>query len=312
MRYFFAFAVFAASLCEVSFLRAEEGLFSEVAMESVFAQPAASAPSVASKGTIQKLDRITSVSSLIEALKSVELEPREEKGRAKIDVEHAGWKFPVSLAVEVDQDRIVCEMSLAVIDDSAAGTETLLDLLSLGNSIDGAFFAYDRDKKLIQLRSSFTNRSITASQLKADLLKLAGFAEKHSDVWSKLKTKSKSKTKAKTGSSDTTNPSNPSPSKSAPQKLSLVGRWTASLSSGESFAIQMTSDSKFQLVHLRSGKSTISKGTATRSADRLTLTGDDAVTLNCRVEQTLADKFRLTILNTKGNAAVTLDFKKAK
>lgn len=307
MRYFFAFAVFAAGLCEVSILRADEGLFSTVAMESVFAKPATPSASVASKATSDQFDRITSVSSLMEALKAAKLDPKEAKGRAKIELRHDGWKLPVALAVEVDQDRIVCEISLVVIDDTAAGTQTLLDLLSLGDSVDGAFFAYDRDRKLIQLRSSFANRSITASQLKADLVKLAGFAQKHSDVWSKLKAKSKTP-----NSSSKTNPADLSRSKSSPQKLSLLGKWSASLSSGQVFAIQLTSDSKFQLVHLKSGKSTISKGKVTRAGDRLTLAGENAVTLNCRVEQTVADKFQLTILDSKGKATVKLDFKKAK
>ncbi len=307
MRYFFAFAVFAASLCHVSILRADEGLFSTVAMESVFAKPATASASVASKSKSDQFDRITSVSSLVEALKAAELDPKEVKGQAKIDLRHDGWKLPVSLAVEVDQDRIVCEISLVVIDDTAAGTQTLLDLLSLGDSVDGAFFAYDRDRKLIQLRSSFSNRSITASQLKADLVKLASFAQQHSDVWSKLKAESKA-----SSLSSATDLSDPSGSKSTPKKLSLLGTWSASLSGGQAFAIQMTSDSRFQLVHLKSGKSTISKGKVTRAGDRLTLAGEDSVTLNCRVEQTVADKFELTILDSKGSATVKIDFKKAK
>ena len=80
----------------------------------------------------------------------------------------------------------------------------------------------------------------------------------------------------------------------------------------KSFAIAMTRDSKFQLVHLKSGKPTISKGKATRTGNRLTLAGDGSITLNCQVQQTTADKFRLTILNAQGKATVNLDFKKAK
>ena len=72
------------------------------------------------------------------------------------------------------------------------------------------------------------------------------------------------------------------------------------------------SDSKFQLVHLKSGKPTISKGTATQSGNRLTLTGDSGAKLNCLLEQTSADKFQLSILNSKDTAAVKLEFKKAK
>ena len=96
MRYFFAFAVFAASLCEVSCLRADEGLFSEVAMESVFAKPDTSLAKVASKATSDQFDRITSVKSLMRALEAAELSPKEVKGRAKIELRREGWKFPAS------------------------------------------------------------------------------------------------------------------------------------------------------------------------------------------------------------------------
>lgn len=305
MRYFFAIAVFAASLSEVSLLRAEEGLFSEVAMESVFAKPASTPAGVASKEASDQYDRITSVSSLTEALKAAELNPKSSKNGVKVDLPHEGWKFPVTLAVEIDEDRIRCEMSLIAIDDAGADTETLLDLLALGDAIEGAFFAFDRDKKLIQIRSSLSNRSITPSQLKAELVNLAVFAEKHSEVWKKLE--SKSTTTNSSGVSNRTVQSQPKPK----QSLTVLGRWSASLSSGESFAIQMNADSKFQLVHLKSGKATISKGKATLSGDRLTLAGDDAVTLNCRVTQTSADKFQLTILKSNGDDAVSLDFKKA-
>lgn len=305
MRYFFAFAVLAATLSNQALLRADESLFSQVAMESVFAESAPSTENVASKVTSNRFNRITGLSMLTEALKTAELSPTKSKDRVKVEMPHEGWKFPVSMAVDVDQDRISLEMSLIVMDDSGQATNTLLDLLALGDPIDGAFFAFDRSKKLIQVRSSLSNRSVTTASLKAELLKLAVFAEKHSDVWMKLKSTS---TTAK--SKPAVTPSKPI--RSTAPKLTLLGRWSASLSSGESFAIQMTADSKFQLVHLKSGKATISKGKATRTGNRLTLAGSDSVTLQCRVSQSVANKFRLTILDSKGKDAVSLDFKKAK
>jgi hypothetical protein len=296
VRYSILLAVIVSFL-DVSAAPAEEGLFSEVAMESVFEKPAPVTKRVASQSNAAKLERITGVSSLILALKAAGMDPQEQSGRATFELDHDGWSFPVSIGVQIEQDRIDCELSLIKIsDNTTVKTQTLLSLLASGGT-RGASFAYDREEKLILLRASLSNRSITASQLKADLVHLATVAGQHSDVWLSLKAETK----------------NDSPTTNSPQqKLSLIGRWSAALKSGEVFAIQIASDSKFQLVHLKSGKSTISKGKATRSGAQLKLVGDNNVTLNCTVTQTTSDAFQLAVKDAKGNVAVTLNFKKAK
>jgi hypothetical protein len=296
VRYSILLAVIVSFL-DVAAAPAEEGLFSEVAMESVFEKPAPVTKRVASQSNAAKLERITGVSSLILALKAAGMDPQEQSGRATFELDHDGWSFPVSIGVQIEQDRIDCELSLIKIsDNTTVKTQTLLSLLASGGT-RGASFAYDREEKLILLRASLSNRSITASQLKADLVHLATVAGQHSDVWLSLKAETK----------------NDSPTTNSPQqKLSLIGRWSAALKSGEVFAIQIASDSKFQLVHLKSGKSTISKGKATRSGAQLKLVGDNNVTLNCTVTQTTSDAFQLAVKDAKGNVAVTLNFKKAK
>ena len=309
MRYLFTFAVLAASLCEVTFLRAEDSLFSEIAMESVFEKTATPTTSVASISDGATLDRITGVSSLMLALKAAGFESKQVDHRATIQIDHAGWKLPVTLEVDIEQDRILCEMSLIEIKDiTTVDSKTLLGLLASGDAAGGAFFAYDAKTKLIELRSSFQNRAITARQLKADLVHLASIAEKHADVWSSLKAKPAVKTDTKTVPTTTgsaaTKPVTPS--------FSLVGTWGATLTSGESFAIQFAADSTFKLVTVKSGKSSVSKGNATRSGNSLSLVGDDKVTLNCSVTQTTAVQFQLAINDVKGVAKVKLDFKKAK
>tara|TARA_R110002167_G_scaffold137299_2_gene324214 strand:- start:101 stop:292 length:192 start_codon:yes stop_codon:yes gene_type:complete len=63
---------------------------------------------------------------------------------------------------------------------------------------------------------------------------------------------------------------------------------------------------------MKSGKATSSKGKVTRADNKLTLIGDDKITLNCTVNQTVADKFQLAVNDAKGNVAIKLDFSKAK
>lgn len=295
MRYSTLLAV-AFSFLPVAVLRADEGLFSEVAMESVFENSATIAPTVASKNVTGKFSRVTGVSSLIEALGAAGFEANEENGRAAFDLDHASWRFPVSIGVLVDQDRIDCQMSLVEIGEGGkVAAPTLLSLLAAGDR-RGTSFAYDPETKMIQVRASLSNRSITANQLKANLVHMASLAEKHSAAWSKLKDPPK-------GEPVATKPK---------QDLSLVGRWSASVASGEAFAIAITSDAKFQLVHLKSGKSTVSKGKTTLSGNQLKLVGDNDLTLSGTVTQSGGDAFSLAIKDAKGNVAVTLEFKKAK
>lgn len=295
MRYSILLAL-VISFLPVSVLRGDEGLFSEVAMESVFEKSATIKPAVASKNAAGRFSRITGVSSLIEALGAAGFEASEKNGRAAFDLNHASWRFPVSIGVLVDQDRIDCEMSLVEIGDSGqVTTATLLSLLAAGDR-RGTSFAYNPESKMVQVRASLSNRSITADQLKANLVYMATIAEKHSEIWSKLKGQSKSEAVAAKPKQD----------------LSLVGRWSASVASGEAFAIAITADAKFQLVHLKSGKSTVSKGKTTLSGNELKLVGDNDLTLSGTVTQSSGDAFRLAINDAKGNVAVTLDFKKAK
>ncbi|TWU26421.1 hypothetical protein Pla52o_02740 [Novipirellula galeiformis] len=304
MRYLFSFAVLAALFCGNAQVHADDNLFSEVAMESVFEKQVATVKDVATITDGETTQRIVGVSSLIQVLKAAGFEPREEQGSATFKLNHAQWIFPVSMTVFVDEDRIACEMSLVKMEDDASfDKETLLKLLVSNTATQGGYFAFDQENKRIQLRVSLSNRAVTARQLKADLTQLAILAERKSDIWSKSNSKP----------STSVAPAIPTHgASSAKPRLSLAGTWSASLNSGEAFALRLNSEGTFQLVHMKSGKSTSSKGKVTRVDDKLTLIGDDKITLNCTVNQTVADKFQLAVNDAKGNVAIKLDFTNAK
>ena len=309
--------VLMASVCQVALLFAEDSLFSEVAMESVFEKNATLSTVVATLGDGETLERITGVTSLTLALKYAGFTPKEKANKVAIHVDLAGWKFPANLEVQIEQDRIYVEMSLIELTDaSTVDSKELLKLLEKNDAVAGYVFAYDSNAKLIQLRSSFENRAITAKKLKANLVQLASFAEKHAELWSKLKAKTSAKStepvKQVAGSSVskpiTTTPAAPS----ASTGLSLFGTWGAALKGGDSIALQIKEDLSFKLVTVKSGKSTVSNGKYTRTGNRLTLSGDDKVTLNCTVSQTVSNKFQLAIIDDKGAAKLTVDFQKSK
>ncbi|EMI22818.1 signal peptide protein [Rhodopirellula maiorica SM1] len=305
MRYLFSFAVLAALFCGNAQLHADDNLFSEVAMESVFEKQVATAKDVATISDGETMQRIVGVSSLIQVLKTAGFEPSEDNGSVNFKMNHAQWIFPVSMTVFVDEDRIACEMSLVKMEEDASiDKETLLKLLVSNTATQGGYFAFDQENKRIQLRVSLSNRAVTPRQLKSDLIQLASLAERKSDIWSKT---------SGTPKSEVTAPVKPTnAAKSANPRFSLAGTWSASLTSGEAFALRLNSEGRFQLVHMKSGKATTSKGKVTRAGNKLTLIGDDKITLNCTVNQTVADKFQLAVNDAKGNVAIKLDFTKAK
>ncbi|TWT78932.1 hypothetical protein CA13_03290 [Planctomycetes bacterium CA13] len=301
MRFRLTTAVLLTLLSHVVSVDADETLFSQVAMESVFEKDIETVKEVAVIEKDQRIGRITSTALLVRTLTAAGYDAKAKGNSAAFQLKHAGWSFPVTMTVDVDKDRIVCEMSLAKVDASQGlDKETLLQLLTAGDAANGAFFAYQSDTKRIQLRWSFDNRDITATDLKADLLKRANLADQNAKLWSTTEEKNDPGIARKTDS------------RQEKTWFSLVGTWSASLPSGEAFAIQISSNARFQLVHIKSGKSTVSKGKASRSGNKLTLAGDDKTTLNCTVSQSTAESFRLAVIDAKGNAAVTLDFKIAK
>ncbi len=311
-------SLFAAALFVFCPCDAQDDLFSTVAMETAFEKTAPPSLDVASiKGAISDtefLERITSNAALAQVLTAAGFNPETKEGAVVFKVVQGKWQLPVSMRILVEQDRIACEVSLAKLSDNEINKETLIELLTSSDLNQGAFFAYDRQNQLIQLRVALSNRAVTVRKLKSDLGELGNLAELKSEIWSNLDAGSKSKPNkdlTKTDAPPARQQNSPSTTPS-PQVFSLVGKWSASLSTGEAFAFQLTADSRFQLVHVKSGKSTSSKGKATRSGDRLTLVGDDKVTLNCRVKQVSTDSFELSVMDAKDNASVALSFKKAK
>jgi len=321
MRTLFTMFIVAVSVSNATPARSEDSLFSEVAMESVFEKNVPLTASVASQGSGETLERVTGASSLMLALKFAGYSPKQVENRVSLQVEHAGWKLPVAMEVELEQDRIVCEMSLIDIPDSSKiDSSAILKLLEKSDAASGYFFAYDAKSKVIQLRSSFSNRAITAKQLKSNLIQMGTFADSHSEVWSKLKSKPATTVAESAGKTSTTTTASTTVSTTQGQTVSplnvslanLVGLWGATLKSGESIAIQLSADNSFKLATVKSGKSSISKGKATLAGNKLTLIGDDKVTMNCTIAQVTSTKFQMAINDQNGKAKLTIEFVKSK
>ncbi len=288
-------------------VRGDDELFSQVAMESVFEKNTESATrEIAAKpAESKKIERITGVSGLVQILKGAELEPTSAGNRVTVKLESAGWVFPISFAVDVQRERILCDLSLVEIQTEATiDRQTMLQLMAAGDPSQSAFFAFDPTEKVIQLRTSLSNRNVTAAGFARDLQQLARFAESKSKIWAGLGKQPVSEQEAKSGTI--------AKSSEAGQKadFSLDGRWSASVASGEAFAVQFDASGRFALIHLKAGKSTKSVGKAIRDGESLVLEGDTGTKLKGSLTWADAKSFQLAILDAAGKATVKLSFKK--
>jgi hypothetical protein len=331
MRFFLVATVLAASCATTAMGRANDDLFSEVAMESVFATPTAtSEKSVASPSTVKQIDRITGTSGLTQILKTAGFSPTAKDGKVQFRLQEGGWAFPTVVRVDVERDRLVCQLALIELNRTAEIDQAkLLGLLSVDDPSRGAFFAFDRAEEMLLLRASLSNRSVVASEIARELKQLATIAGEKSELWSNLirsgktpspKSQPEPTRNQLTQNKLTQNGSTQNPPAAKPprtnasgrpngSKVSLLGRFSASLSATEAFAIQISDNNRFQLAHVKAGKSTVSKGTLVRNGDRVSLRGDDGTTLNCVVQSQMGG-FRLGILGADGKTAVNLNFLK--
>lgn len=304
MKTSFRFTLFLLSLCSVNQMSFADDLFSEVAMESVFEKKAAPVTG-ATQSAGESLERVTGVASLSQALKYAGYAPKENSGRVSIQVPHAGWNFPADLQVQIESDRIVVEMALVTLSDSnAIQSKELLKLLEKNDAISGFLFAYEPSRKLLVLRSALENRALSPKIIQNHLTQLAAFGEKYSSLWSPMKPKSADQTVGKTGAASNV-------ASTVPTGLSLIGTWGAALNDKDSIAIQIKEDLTFKLVTVQAEKQKISTGKYVREGTRLSLAGDDGVTLQCTVSQSVVNQFQLFVNDEQGNAKLKVDFQKA-
>ncbi|NND96074.1 MAG: hypothetical protein HKN47_01955 [Pirellulaceae bacterium] len=324
MRVSFAFALLFAGLINITSVQADDDLFSEIAMESVFQKTVISTEKSVDDGNSELVPtRITGTASLIKTLQAAGFQPKKAGQQVSFEMRHASWNFPYYLSVSVETDELIIELPVVqVADPSQLDASKLLSLLSAGDSREHLLFAYNAKLGNIRIRHTASNRSVTPSKMKTIVQEMALFAETHSDAWSTIvvkgaetpksgKTPSKTLASVQSTSANKASAALSNPTKPATKKT-LVGTWSASVGNGEAFAIQIGSDRRFQLVHVKAGKSQTSVGTASVAGGQLTLQGDEKVTIVGPYRQSTNDAFDLDIKNASGKVALTLKFKRAK
>ncbi len=249
----------------------DSGLFSTVAIESVYAGNDSSSPRA---GAPSSAPRVTGARSLIKLLEQAGFQgERADETTVNTTIEHDGLSLSAVLRVAIGRDEIDITVLLAQLKkDESRSAQQWRDLLSTSSDARG-HFVYQPAERRIVLRSSIGNRSVTAASLRTALIRAAKLSDSLYAAWSPE--------------------GQPKPGK---QLLRVPnGSWVASLGPGEAFAVKFAADQSFSLVHVRDGRSTTSAGKAALSDDKLTLTGADGTTLVGVMSNQTERAFTLTV-----------------
>jgi uncharacterized protein (TIGR03066 family) len=144
-----------------------------------------------------------------------------------------------------------------------------------------AFFTYSEKQSRLELVLSMTNAEISPRVLREEIRRLAQIAENTANLW---EISNQSSPQAPPGKQVAT--SVPQATNSAPQRTaqaqprttapaaagSILGKWSASRSDKEAFAMQLNADGSFVLVFVNNGKQSRSTGKYTHTGGQLTLT----------------------------------------
>lgn len=252
----------------------------------------------------------------------------DERDSLRIEISRGEWTAPVVIGL-ADAGR---ELRMAMrLTEPEANTiiapRTLREMLQANRSNWSAFFAIAGEPQRIELVKTISNNGLDSEQFRDELDKLADMADKTQKIWKSEGVRIRQATEPtepETDASETTTPATAAPTtpatpapattqpetnSAAPNTSSLAGKWIATPTTNEAFALQIDADSSFKLVHVKGTKSTKSKGTWTLTGTTLTLKGDDSSSTT--ITGTIArqsDSFTLTMTGA-GGKSINLTFK---
>lgn len=276
----------------------DEDLFSDVQTKSVF-EDKTSKDSVASVAK-----RVTSPEALRDLLKSAGFEVKVASARAvTLEKKLEPWTFPVLMVISEDEKQLSIMLGLNSIKDvtKELPAATLLKMMEASQNNAPALFSYHAKRERTELSRIIDNQGITGLLLRDAVNKMAILAKQTSAIWSSS-TANSTATPETTASTSTTGTSKP-----VSTVTSLAGKWSASRSATEAFAVELTSAGTFNLVYINSGKQTKSSGKFTVEEGKLSLIGSDGLKLEGKLTIKSDTQFSFSPANGKA-----LEFAKAK
>lgn len=326
MTRFFAYPVICLTAISLSALLAgsvaADDLFSTIPLDKVFSKPTngnQDEPKPTEK--TEKAVRVLNQSQLNDLLRDAGLEP--EAGETVANLKFVQTRFTFNVAVGLDETRqqILILLRLADLEGKPALTaDRLLTMLTINRDLRPVMFAYSEKNKRLELLRGLDNDQISPRMLREEIKRLAGIAEGTSSVWevsaapttpaAPAPTATAAAPTARTAGPVTQQTAPPAAAQAAPAApaANLVGKWSASRTAKEAFAMQLNADSTFVLVYVKDGKQSKSVGKFTTASGQLTLTTTDGGKFAGNVSNLTAKSFDFT---PPTNAAGKLTFQKA-
>jgi len=272
----------------------DDDLFSNVRPGSVF--DVSSAGTANSSTTTASPKRITSPEELRDMLKLAGFDAKVSSGRTvTMKKELAPWTFPVMVVLSEDETSLTIMLGLSTISDvsKVLPAKSLLKMMAASQKHAPALFSYHSKRERTEVSLVIKNQALTGQILRDEINRLAILAKTTEGIW-KLQSKTTAKSEQKIAG------------KPQPTNTTFVGKWSASRSATEAFAVEFTADGTFNLVYINNGKQNKSSGKFTVAAGSLRLEGTNGVKLEGKLTVDSDTQFSFTIQNS-----TALVFKKA-
>ena len=319
----------------------EDSLFSSVRASTAFDNDiAANLGNTVAVGA----KRLTTTDELVHTLQEANFEAaaggtRVAATKKQLDL----WQFPVLVMLSEDEQDVSIVLGLRAVSDSGKVPATrLLQLLESNEKSGRTSFAFNRERNRIELFSLIKNSGVNAQSLRDEINRLAILARDTESLWNleesaggaaltQAATANGGATKVPVAPVAVAPVASPAPAATAPttsqsatppaaglpaenpelSSNSLQGRWSASRSATEAFAIQLNADGTFVLVSVNNGKQTRSTVKFTVQSSQLTLETSDGGRLLGKVTLVSTSEFRFE-QETNGATGTALTFRKAK
>ena len=289
--------------------------------------------------------RLTSTDEIVHTLQEASFEASANgTRRAATTKQLDSWIFPVLVTLSENEQEVSIVLGLRAVRDSQKVPATrLLQLLESNEKSGRTSFAFNRDRNRIELFSLIKNAGVNAQALRDEINRLAILARDTELLWNLEESAGGAAlTQAAGANGGATKvpltpvavapvtpsvpiangpnaiapqnvPQNGTPPAASPQVSanSLQGRWSASRSATEAFAMLLNGDGTFVLVSVSNGKQARSTGKFTLLNGQLTLETSNGGRLLGKVTLVTASEFRFEQQPTSGATGTPLTFRKS-
>jgi hypothetical protein len=284
MRFSVVCTVFSLAIAATSLtFSAENSLFSRVRVNSVFDSSTSPNSESTRQDSSESIDdvksKLSDAGQLTRLLQNAGFESKEVGSRAVSAEKKLGdWSFPLVVTITEDEEWLGIVLILGAVEDQKKiATDKLLSLLDANRKYAPTSFAFSPKRQRFELYHLMRNRQLSGRTVRDEINRLAQIATETESLWQQKTSSGKA----------STNPQTQTPVTSS----TLTGKWSATRSATEAFAIQFNGDGTFVLVYVNGSKQSRSTGKFTLSGESLTLDGQQGFRLTGTVKSLKEKEF---------------------